>query len=220
MMELLLSDELGKITVEIDEADNPLAVIIMAHGAGAGMHHPFMVELSKKLADQNVNSVRFNFPYMEQGRKSPGSPKKNIETWELVVKHINGLFPKLPIFASGKSYGGRMASHMLSSSSVTSVRGIIYYGFPLHAPGKDSKDRADHLGDIDVPQLFIQGSNDKLASIELIKEVISGLKLATLVEIDRADHSFNVPKSIGKTRSEIIEELVGSSLSFIKKVTK
>ena len=141
-MELFLNDDLGKISWELDESTSPKGVIIIGHGAGAGMHHPFMVELANLFSINGLHSIRFNFPYMESGRKSPGSPKKNIETWKLVIEHVQKLYPNLPVYLSGKSYGGRMASHLLAEETPLNVAGIIYFGFPLHAPGKDSKDQS------------------------------------------------------------------------------
>ena len=215
-MELFLNDKLGKISVEIEEAAKPKAMIIIGHGAGAGMHHPFMVTLAQELSSKDISVVRFNFPYMEQGRKSPGSPKANIETWRLVVEYVSSKHPELPIYISGKSYGGRMASHLLAENQVPSVKGIIYFGFPLHAPGRDSKDRANHLTDVNVPQLFLQGSKDKLANLELMQEVVNCLSHAEMKVIDDADHSFNVPKKSGKTKTDVMKFLTQSSAEFIK----
>lgn len=206
-MDLFLNEKLGEITLEIDESKNPIATIILAHGAGAGMHHPSMIEISKKLIAYDFNVVRFNFPYMEQGRKSPGSPKSNIETWEIVIDHISNQYKNLPLYMAGKSYGGRMGSHFLSENHDTKVKGVIYFGFPLHAPGRDSKDRANHLDKVRVPQFFLQGAKDKLANIEMMKEVVSDLDNAELLKIEFADHSFNAPKSSGKTKDDIVAEM-------------
>lgn len=215
-MELFLNDKLGKITAEIDKAAKAHAILILAHGAGAGMHHPFMNGVARSISEQEITVVRFNFPYMEQGRRSPGSPKANIETWKLVIDHIHAQFPGLPIFISGKSYGGRMASHLMADEPHASVKGLVYFGFPLHAPGRDSKDRAVHLKGLALPQLFLQGSNDKLANIHLIKEVLTELHKPTLLEIEHADHSFNVPKKSGKTKGEVLELLTSTTAKWIK----
>ncbi|WP_420578204.1 alpha/beta family hydrolase [Ekhidna sp.] len=215
-MELFLNDKLGKITAEVDEASRPQAILVLAHGAGAGMHHPFMSDLARGIADKDIHVIRFNFPYMEQGRKSPGSPKANIETWRLVVDHIASMYQGLSIFISGKSYGGRMASHLMAESSSDAVKGIIYYGFPLHAPGRDSKDRASHLPEIKVPQLFLQGSKDKLANIDLINEVVEGLSNVELEVIGDGDHSFKVPKKSGKKNEEVMNHLIQKSADWIK----
>lgn len=215
-MELFLNDKLGKITAGVNEASRPQAVLILAHGAGAGMHHPFMSDLARGIANEDIHVIRFNFPYMEQGRKSPGSPKANIETWRLVVDHIASMYQGLSIFISGKSYGGRMASHLMVESSSDAVKGIIYYGFPLHAPGRDSKDRASHLPEIKVPQLFLQGSKDKLANIDLMNEVVGGLSNVELEVIQDGDHSFKVPKKSGKTNEEVMNHLIQKSADWIK----
>ncbi|MEQ9468085.1 MAG: dienelactone hydrolase family protein [Ekhidna sp.] len=214
-MELFLNDKLGKISAEETSAPRPLAILIMAHGAGAGMHHPFMHSLAGKIADLGVTTIRFNFPYMEEGRRSPGSPKTNIKTWELIVEHIKAQYPGMPVFISGKSYGGRMASHLLAEVDVD-VKGVIYYGFPLHAPGRDSKDRADHLGKIRQPQLFLQGSRDKLANLELIKEVQANLPKSSMEVIDGADHSFNVPKKSGMSKEDVMTFLAKKSVEWMK----
>lgn len=215
-MELFLNDKLGKITAEANEASRPQAVLIIAHGAGAGLHHPFMSGLATGIANEDIHVIRFNFPYMEQGRKSPGSPKANIETWKLVVDHISEMYPGLAIFISGKSYGGRMASHLIAESPIKEVKGIVYYGFPLHAPGRDSKDRAEHLSSVKVPQLFLQGSKDKLANIELMNEVVGGLSNVEMEVIQYGDHSFNVPKKSGKTKEEVMNHLIKKSAAWIK----
>ncbi|WP_436516510.1 alpha/beta hydrolase family protein [Ekhidna sp. To15] len=215
-MELFLNDKLGKISIEIGESVNAESILILAHGAGAGMHHPFMNLIASSITKRNITTVRFNFPYMEQGRKSPGSPKGNIETWKLVIDHIDKSYKGLPIFISGKSYGGRMASHLVADVDIQVVKGIIYYGFPLHAPGRDSKDRAAHLTSVKIPQLFLQGSKDKLANLELINEVVETLSNADIKVIEEADHSFNVPKRIGKTNEDIMSYLVNESVEWIK----
>lgn len=187
----------------LNEAKNPKAMLVLAHGAGAGMNHSFMETLTNELNKLEVSVLRFNFPYIDQGRKSPGSPKANIYAWHQVVDWTSQE-TDLPIFLSGKSYGGRMASHLLAAHSFEPVKGIIYFGFPLHAPGKDSKDRANHLPDISIPQLFLQGTKDALARIDMINEVASDLPKAKLVELQDADHSF---KTKGKKIEEVIKEL-------------
>ena len=214
-MELFLNDKLGKINLVVDNATDPKAALIIAHGAGAGMDHPFMKELAYEISIRGVTTIRFNFPYMEQGRKSPGSPKSNIETWKLVTEYLQNEMKGLPIFVSGKSYGGRMASHLLADNEVDGILGIIYFGFPLHAPGKDSKERAAHLVNIKIPQLFLQGSKDKLANPDMMKEVTDVLEKQELHVIQEADHSFNVPKKSGKTNVEIVNFLAIKSTEWI-----
>ena len=219
-MELFLNDSLGQITLEVEEADNARAVIIIAHGAGAGMHHPFMTSISGLFVARGFHVARFNFPYMENGKKFPGAPKPNIETWGLVIDYLCVTYPDLPIIISGKSYGGRMASHLLADQSPAAVKGIFYLGFPLHAAGKDSKARATHLNAVQVPQLFLQGINDQLANIDLMREVLSSLPAARILEVEFADHSFKVPKASGRTSKEVMHQLVEVTTEWIDTVLK
>ena len=219
-MKLFLNDKLGDISYEINATNEPKAILIIAHGAGAGMHHTFMETLASKFALNSITAVRFNFPYMEQGKKSPRSPKEAIKAWLGITQHIESQFPDKPVFISGKSYGGRMGSHLLVEETVNQLmKGIIYFGFPLHAPGRDSKDRADHLAGIFQPQLFIQGSKDKLANTQLIQEVANELPKATLQVIEQADHSFTVPKSLGISKEQVMDQIVNISLQWIKSVS-
>jgi predicted alpha/beta-hydrolase family hydrolase len=188
-------------------ATSPKAVMVLAHGAGAGMEHSFMTAMAERMAARQITTIRFNFPYMEAGRKFPGSPQTNIKAWEEILKKVSGEYPDLPLFMAGKSYGGRMGSHLLSRERELPVKGIIYLGFPLHAPGKDSKDRAAHMTDIQVPQLFLQGTRDKLANIGMMREVVGVLPDATLVEIEEGDHSFKVPKAAGIAQDSVYDDL-------------
>ena len=217
-MELFLNDKLGTISLEIDEAENAGAVVIIAHGAGAGMHHSFLVKLANELNDLGLHVVRFNFPYIEQGKKAPGSPKHAITSWGIVAEIIHEKNIALPVFISGKSYGGRMASHLLAEKTLSFVKGIVYYGFPLHAPGRDSGDRAAHLNKIQVPQLFIQGTKDKFANFQMMNEVVKGLSQAQIIEIVNGDHSFNLPKSSRKNKDEVIRELAIHTADWIRAV--
>lgn len=213
-MELFLNEKLGKISYEIDLAAEASPALILAHGAGAGMDHPFMVSLGKMISAKGINVIRFNFPYKEQGRKMPGSPKHAIEAWKGILSEVKRTYSKSPIFISGKSYGGRMGSHLLHEYPDKGVDGIIYFGFPLHAPGRDSIERAAHLAHIRIPQLFLQGTRDKLANIELMKEVTGKLSNAELHEIDSADHSFNVPKAVA-SKEEMMELLAQKTAEWI-----
>ncbi len=213
-MELFLNDKLGKISYEIDDSLMANAVLILAHGAGAGMHHPFLVALAEQIKAKGISVVRFNFPYMQKGRKAPGSPKDAIFTWNQVILKTQQLFFDKKLYISGKSYGGRMASHLIIEHPDLPINGMIYYGFPLHAPGKDGKDRAAHLKNITQPQLFLQGTRDKLANIEMMREVLLELDNSKMVEIEHGDHSFNVPKSKA-TKEEILMKLAEESANWI-----
>ena len=216
-MELFIDDKLGKISYQIEKSGTSDPILILAHGAGAGMDHPFMKHLSSEISKRGINVVRFNFPYIEQSRKAPGSPKHAIKTWEQIIARIKEEHKNIPLFISGKSYGGRMASHLLAAQPELKVRGIIYFGFPLHAPGRDSKERASHLTSVQIPQLFIQGTKDKLANFEMINEVVDTLASAKIHKIESGDHSFKVPKSIGNQET-LIAEIAEESVKWIKSI--
>lgn len=216
-MKLFINDKLGEVSIKENDVPNAKAILVIAHGSGAGMDHPFMEDLSEAIARHGtVKIIRFNFPYMEQGRKSPGSQKSNIETWKVIVEHAQKKYPKLPLFISGKSYGGRMASHLIAENLVEDIQGIIYFGFPLHAPGKASKERADHLSSIKTPQLFLQGTRDKFADKTLIAEVIEKLSNTKISFVEEAEHSFKVPKKSGKTANDIMKLLSEEVVSWVE----
>lgn len=211
MEQVLISEKLGKVSVLTTIADNPTSVLVLAHGAGAGMKHPFMEALAKGFADHHISTVRFNFLYMEKKSKRPDPPAIAEKTIEVLVDYAHTKFPKLKLFASGKSFGGRMTSQRLAKSCPAFVNGIIFFGFPLHAPGKPSSDRANHLADITVPMLFLQGTRDALADMTLMEKVCSPLSSATLLKFEGADHSFKAGKSV------IIPELISAAANWIEK---
>ncbi|UKJ06224.1 alpha/beta family hydrolase [Solitalea lacus] len=190
-----VSSDIGSISAECFIPERSNCILTMAHGAGAGMNHPFMVALAKSLSEKGIVTLRFNFPYMEQKKKRPDVPVVAHKTIEAAINKAIELFPSLPLFISGKSFGGRMSSQYLSIQSETNVKGVIFYGFPLHAPGNPSIDRAEHLKNVKVPMLFLQGTRDEFATWELIDSVCSKLPLATLVEIEGANHAFKAGKT-------------------------
>src|ERR1044071_2712473 len=159
---LPVSDTIGKVTAEYNVPANASCVLTLAHGAGAGMDHVFMVKLSEALSAAGIGSFRFNFPFTENKKFRPDTPAVAHQTIEAAINKAHDLFPDLPLFASGKSFGGRMSSQYLSTHPDTPVQGIIFFGFPLHAAGKPSIERADHLKAIKLPMLFLQGTKDTL----------------------------------------------------------
>ncbi|HEY5692263.1 MAG TPA: alpha/beta family hydrolase [Cyclobacteriaceae bacterium] len=173
---------------------NAKALLVLAHGAGAGMQHPFMEQVAEYLASNGVATLRYNFPYMEKGSRRPDAPAVAEKTVAMVMEKANELFPKLPLFAGGKSFGGRMTSQRVAKECPHFLKGIVFFGFPLHAIGNPGIERAAHLKDVTVPMLFLQGTKDKLADINLIKKVVKGLKTSTLQQYEGADHSFKVSK--------------------------
>ncbi len=215
-MKVDLGEKFGSISVEVNQSKTSAYNLLMAHGAGAGYNHPFMEALAIALSDLSASVWRFNFPYMEQGRKSPGSPTVNQAIIGKMVDHIQKESPDLPIFLSGKSYGGRMSSHWVDDNPISQVKGLVYFGFPLHAPGRDGKERAQHLYNLTLPQLFLQGSRDKLANIDLIKQVVSDCQKADIQVLDYGDHSFKVPKKVtGMEFTDVIRWLASHTNSWI-----
>lgn len=208
-LKIKISDSIGSVSAVLIEPAKMKTLLVLAHGAGAGMNHRFMVELAEALAAQNIGTLRYNFPYMENGKKRPDVPAVATKTVEAAVAKANELFPKAKIFGAGKSFGGRMTSQYLSKNHPEFVTGIIFYGFPLHPAGTPSIDRAEHLKTVSVPMLFLQGTRDALADLTLIKQVSKSLKKSTLVTFEKADHSFKSGKK------EFIPELVDASAKWI-----
>ena len=209
-----VSPSVGKVSAEYIVPAEPKCIISLAHGAGAGMNHPFMVALAKSLAEKDIATLRFNFPFTENKKGRPDVPAVAHKTIEAAIAKAEKLLPSRPLFMAGKSFGGRMSSQYLSAHPGTSVKGIIFYGFPLHAAGKLSTDRAEHLKSVKVPMLFLQGTRDTLATWDLIKSICSTLPKAKLVKIEGADHSFkagkiNTMEILTKATNDWIEKLIG-----------
>ncbi|GAT72598.1 hydrolase of the alpha/beta-hydrolase fold-containing protein [Microbacterium sp. HM58-2] len=200
----------GPVTVSADwrQGSNG-ATVVIAHGAGAGKDHPFLTGFAHGLADLGCSTLRFNFPYVEQGRRMPGPATHAIATWRAVVEHARAREPGAAIWAAGKSYGGRMASMAVAEG--LEVDGLVYLGYPLHAPGKPEKPRAEHLPAIAVPQLFIEGTNDPfIQPISQFEEVVATCQDATVVWIEGGGHTFEV-----KGRKRPASEAGSSLVTFV-----
>src|SRR5262245_243416 len=196
------------------------AACILAHGAGAGMNHPFLSEVSRGLAKAGVATLRYQFPYMERGSRSPDKPKVAQATVRAAAGEAARLMPDLPLFAGGKSFGGRMTSQAQSESPMTGVHGLFFLGFPLHAPGRPSDERGGHLSDVRVPMLFLQGTRDDFADLGLLEALVERLgKQATLRLIPEADHSFRVPARTGRKAPEILAELTSALAAWIGRIS-
>jgi len=181
------------------------ACLILAHGAGAGMTHPTMNAIAEGLAERGIATLRFQFPYMEKASKRPDPPKVAIATVRAAVEAARKLAGKTPLFAGGKSYGGRMTSHAQSEEALLHVRGLIFFGFPLHAAGAPSINRADHLDRVKIPMLFLQGSRDALAQLTELKRVTKRLGARAMLKVaEDADHSFRVPAESGRKNSDVL----------------
>jgi predicted alpha/beta-hydrolase family hydrolase len=185
------------------------ACCVLAHGAGAGMTHPFLAEVAKGLAERGLATLRYQFPYMEQGSKRPDPPKLAQATVRAAVLEAARLLPGLPLFAGGKSFGGRMSSQAQSAAPLPGVYGLTFLGFPLHPPGKPSNERAEHLFDVRIPMLFLQGDKDEFANLELLRPLTEQLGArATLKLFPEANHSFHVPARSGRKDSEVRNEML------------
>jgi predicted alpha/beta-hydrolase family hydrolase len=189
-----VSAEIGSVSAEYIIPEKPISIMTLAHGAGAGMHHKFLVELANALAEKQTATLRFNFPFIENKKKRPDFPVVAHKTIEKAISEANTKFPELPLFVSGKSFGGRMSSQYMSQHANAAVKGLIFFGFPLHAIKKPSTDRAEHLKEVKVPMLFLQGTRDQLAEWNSIEQVCSELSNATLIKLEGADHAFKKGK--------------------------
>jgi len=210
-LSLDVSAAIGKVSAECFMPEKPKCIITLAHGAGAGMNHSFMVALAKSLFETGIASLRFNFPFTENKKGRPDPPAIAHKTIEAAISKARELFPQLPLFAAGKSFGGRMTSQYLSTHHDTPVKGIIFYGFPLHPAGKPSIDIAEHLKTVKTPMLFLQGTRDELATWDLVESVCASLPLATLVKIEGADHSFKAGKQ------NVMQILVDATKDWVEK---
>jgi predicted alpha/beta-hydrolase family hydrolase len=196
------------------------ACYVVAHGAGAGMTHPFMTTVASGLADRDIATLRYQFPNMEQRLKRPDPPKLAQATVRAAVAEAARLVPSLPLIAGGKSFGGRMTSLAQAASPLAAVRGLAFLGFPLHPAGKPSDQRAEHLSGVRIPMMFLQGTNDALADLTLIEQVMQRLgDRASLRLFPDADHSFHVPASKGRKDADIMHGMLDALTAWIKTVS-
>jgi predicted alpha/beta-hydrolase family hydrolase len=192
------------------------ACYVLAHGAGAGMNHPFIAAVAAELASRGIASLRYQFPYMERGAKRPDPPPLAQMTVRAAVAAAARALPDLPLIAGGKSFGGRMTSQAQAKAPLPGVRGLAFLGFPLHPANRPSQDRAAHLFDVHIPMLFLQGTRDALAALDQIEPVCKKLGgRATLTLFENADHSFHVPARSGRTDAQIRGEMLDALASWI-----
>jgi predicted alpha/beta-hydrolase family hydrolase len=209
----------GSVSGLIDSPADPQAAFVLAHGAGAGMAHGFLAALADGLASRGVATLRFNFPYLELGGQRPDPPVIAQAAVRAAVAHAAGLWPGLPLFAGGKSFGGRMTTQAQAAAPLEGVRGIVLVGFPLHPAGKPAIERAAHLAGVEVPMLFLQGTRDALAELPLVRDVLAPLAArAKLHVVEGADHSFHVPARSGRTDAQVLAELVETSVAWMRDV--
>ena len=200
----------------LDRPARARACYVLAHGAGAGMAHPFMAAVAAGLARRGIATLRYQFPYMERGSKRPDPPQLAQSAARAAVMQAQRLVAELPLFAGGKSFGGRMTSLAQAATPLPGVRGLIFLGFPLHPAGRPSQDRAEHLFDVRVPMLFLQGSRDALAALDELRPVCKTLgPRATLKVFADADHSFHVPARSGRSDAQLREEMLDTLAAWI-----
>jgi len=214
------------ITIPIPGADpvsglwqapaQPTACLVLAHGAGAGMTHKAMAATADGLSDLGVATLRYQFPYMERGGKRVDPPPVAHAAVRAAVAEAGRRAGDLPLFAGGRSFGGRMTSQAQALAPLEGVRGLVFFAFPLHPAGKPSVERAGHLADVAVPMLFLQGANDALADLGLLKATVSGLGArATLHLADDADHSFHVPARTGRKDDQVLADLLAAAVGWM-----
>jgi predicted alpha/beta-hydrolase family hydrolase len=216
-----LKIEAGTVTVSalLIRPEQARACYVFAHGAGAGMTHAFMEQAATGLAARGIASLRYQFPYMEKGGKRPDPPAVAHACVRAAVAEAARACPGLPLIAGGKSFGGRMTSQAQARAPLAGVVGLGFFGFPLHAAGKPSADRADHLADVQIPMLFLQGSNDKLAELGLLEPVVKRLGArARLHLVEGGDHSFHVPVRSGRNDREVMEEILDAFAAWSKMI--
>jgi predicted alpha/beta-hydrolase family hydrolase len=212
-IEVEASDPVSALLMEPPRAQ---ACLVLAHGAGAGMAHPFMTAVATGLFERRVATLRYQFPYMERGSKRPDPPAKAQAAVRAAVAEAGRRCASLPLVAGGKSFGGRMTSQAQSVAPLVGVKGLAFLGYPLHPAGKPSEQRAEHLGAIGIPMLFLQGTRDNLADLPLIEHVTGGLGTrAALKLFEHADHSFHVPVRSGRNDRDVMRDVLDALAGWI-----
>lgn len=210
-----IETESGAVSGILDLPKAATAGMLLAHGAGAGMNHKFMATLAARLVTREIAVLRFQFPYMEAGRKRTDHPSVAVATVVAAAVELRQQLPRIPLFAAGKSFGARMTTTAASEGLLTDIKGIICYGFPLHPADQPSIKRAQHLASVPSRLLFLQGTRDKLAELDLIRGVCAKLPSADLHIVEGADHGFDVLKRSGRTAEDVLEELANESKRFV-----
>lgn len=212
-------DDSRRVSALLDAPGKARACYVVAHGAGAGMTHPFLVAIAEGLAERGVATLRYQFPYMESGSKRPDAPELARATVRAAVAEASRRVPGLALFAGGKSYGGRMTSQAQADAPLPGVRGLIFLGFPLHPPGRPSTERIEHLSKVQCRMLFLQGTRDEFAELQLLQTVTKDLgERATLKLFQEANHSFHVPAKSGRKDSDVRNELLDAAVNWIETV--
>lgn len=197
------------------------SLLLLAHGAGAGMRHPFLEGLAARLAERGLATLRYQFPYMERGERRPDPPARLVGTAVAAAALAREVAPELPLLAGGKSLGGRMISTAAAEGRLAGVRGLVFFGFPLHPAGRPGTARAVHLERVNLPMLFLQGTRDALADLALLAPICGGLaRRARLHVVEGADHGFHVLKRSGRTDAEALDELADATSAWAAEVLR
>ena len=213
---LMIKTSSGVVSGVLDRPSKVIGAMALAHGAGAGMYHEFMVKLATALTARGFAVLRYQFPYMEAGRRRVDAPSVATATVAAAVAKLTARVPGVPVFAAGKSFGARMTTTAAADGRLADVDGLICYGFPLHPAGKPGVTRAQHLADVPMNMLFLQGTRDALADLKLMKKVCRKLSRAKLKIIEGADHSFGVLKRSGRVPEDVYMELADDAATFAK----
>ncbi len=217
----IVVNETIQVSGLLQQPPDARACYVLAHGAGAGMNHPFMSSVTTGLLERCIGTLRYQFPYMERGSRRPDPPPLAHATVRAAVDAALKLVPNLPLIAGGKSFGGRMTSQAQAKRPLQSVHGLAFLGFPLHQAGRPSRDRAKHLYDVQIPMLFLQGTRDSLASLEELKPLCNQLgDRVTLQLFAGADHSFHVPARSGRTDAQVLGDVLDALVHWIDAVIR
>ncbi len=215
----LTVDASRRVSALLDAPADAWACYVLGHGAGAGMTHPSMAAVAAGLSERGIATLRYQFPYMEQGSKRPDPPALCHATIRAAVAEAGRRMSKLPLIAGGRSFGGRMTSQAQAASLLAGVQGLAFLAFPLHPAGRPADDRAEHLFDVQIPMLFLQGTRDALAELQLLRPVVEKLgKRATLKLFENADHSFHVPASTGRKDADVRREMLDALAAWTKAI--
>src|SRR6266487_6150522 len=216
-----VSERIGRVSALLLLPPGARLVYVLAHGAGAGMRHPFLESVAQALAELAIATLRYQFPYMEARARRPDPPALAELAVRAAVAEAARAAPGLPLLAGGKSFGGRMTSSAQAKEPLPGVRGLVFLGFPLHPPGRPGDQRAEHLTQVEIPMLFLQGTRDDFADLKLLRPLIERLDTrATLHLVDGADHSFHVLKRSGRTDPEVLTELADAIATWLRSTLK
>jgi len=217
-IQFAVNEKAGVVSGLLIKPADATALLVLAHGAGAGMRHRFMEEIAAKLARAHIATLRYQFPYMEKRTKRPDPAAVLTDTVRAAVGAAKKVAGDLPLFAGGKSMGGRMSSLAAAKEPLDGVRGLIFFGFPLHAAGRPGAERGEHVAGINLPMLFLQGSRDALAELKWLKPLCAKIrKRAELYIVEGGDHSFHLLKSAKRSDDEALDAVVDKAASWIGK---